>query len=205
MRWEDGVLYAKAVVRGDESVCTEIRLSCQRFLNQYENQEWEWEFDARYVEHVLGFASRLVHTKGPLAGQPIVLAPFQELLITAVYGFRKKGDRKKRMVTDVILFIPRKSGKSTLTAVIALMVVAILTVHRSVGYFIFLPNGGWEYCASIIAVCAALSLTGPGTWSVDNALSMEASFNHWALPAGIIAAVCHLALSWRPPTSGDAP
>jgi phage terminase large subunit-like protein len=120
LSWEDGVLYAKAVARGDESVCTEIRLACQRFLNQYENQEWEWEFDARYVEHVLGFASRLVHTKGPLAGQPIVLAPFQELLICAVYGFRKKGDRKKRMVTDVILFIPRKSGKSTLTAVIAL-------------------------------------------------------------------------------------
>ena len=93
----------------------------------------------------------------------------------------------------------------TLTAVIALMVVAILTVHRSVGYFIFLPNGGWEYCASIIAVCAALSLTGPGAWSVDNALSMDTSLNHWALPAGIIAAVCHLALSWRPPTRSVAP
>jgi hypothetical protein len=34
---------------------------------------------------------------------------------------------------------------------------------------------------------------------------MESSFNHWALPAGIIAAVCHLALSWRPQTRGVAP
>jgi hypothetical protein len=34
---------------------------------------------------------------------------------------------------------------------------------------------------------------------------MESSFNHLALPAGIIAAVCHLALSWRPQTRGVAP
>jgi phage terminase large subunit-like protein len=37
-----------------------------------------------------------------------------------VYGFRSKKDLERRMVTDVILFIPRKAGKSTLTAVIAL-------------------------------------------------------------------------------------
>jgi len=37
-----------------------------------------------------------------------------------VYGFRNKTDRNKRMVSDVILYIPRKAGKSTLTAVIGL-------------------------------------------------------------------------------------
>jgi len=37
-----------------------------------------------------------------------------------VYGFRDKKDHSRRMVTDVILFIPRKAGKSTLTAAIAL-------------------------------------------------------------------------------------
>ena len=93
----------------------------------------------------------------------------------------------------------------TLASVIALMVVAIFTVHRSVGYFIFLPNGGWEYCASIIAVCAALSLTGPGALSVDDVLDIDPSISHWALPLGIIAAVCHLALSWRPPSRSVTP
>jgi phage terminase large subunit-like protein len=62
----------------------------------------------------------LRHTKGPQAGKPIVLEPFQILLICATYGFRSKRDLTKRMVTDVILFIPRKAGKSTLTAVICL-------------------------------------------------------------------------------------
>ena len=120
MNWQDGVIYARDVAKGEINVCQTIRLACQRFINQYENKEWEWVFDERFPQHVLNFASILKHTKGPQAGQPIELEPFQILLICAVYGFRSKKDLNHRMVRDVILFIPRKAGKSTLTAVIAL-------------------------------------------------------------------------------------
>ncbi len=120
MNWQDGVIYARDVAKGEINVCRDVRLACQRFLNQYENQEWEWIFDERAPQHVLNFASSLVHTKGPQAGQSIVLQPFQILLICAIYGFRSKRNIVQRMTTDVILFIPRKAGKSTLTAVIAL-------------------------------------------------------------------------------------
>jgi putative oxidoreductase len=86
-------------------------------------------------------------------------------------------------------------------AVIALMAVAIATVHARVGYFIFLPNGGWEYCASIIAVATAIGVTGPGSWSVDNAWGINQSLGLVALPIGVICAMCHLALCWRPRTN----
>ena len=120
MNWQDGIIYANEVARGEINVCNDVRLSCQRFINQYENKEWEWVFDERFPEHVLYFISALSHTKGPQAGQPIVLEPWQIFFICAVYGFRSKKDPSRRMVTDVILFIPRKAGKSTLTAAIAL-------------------------------------------------------------------------------------
>ena len=120
MIWEDGLIYAQQVVKGDINVCRDVRLACQRFLDQVENKAWEWQFDCRAPQHVLNFASSLRHTKGPQAGQSIVLEPFQIFLICGVYGFRGKKDLERRMVTDVILFIPRKAGKSTLTAVIAL-------------------------------------------------------------------------------------
>ena len=120
MNWQDGVLYAIQVARGEINVCQDVRLTCQRFINQYENAEWEWVFDEDYPQHVLDFAAELKHTKGKFAGDPVRLEPFQIFLICAVYGFRKKKDRDVRMVTDVILYIPRKAGKSTLTAVIAL-------------------------------------------------------------------------------------
>jgi len=120
MIWQDGVLYAIQVAKGEINVCNDVRLTCQRFINQYENREWEWIFDEDYPQHVLKFASVLKHTKGPDAGKPILLEPFQIFLICATYGFRHKKNRDRRMVTDVILYIPRKAGKSTLTAIIAL-------------------------------------------------------------------------------------
>ena len=82
---------------------------------------------------------------------------------------------------------------------ISLMLVAIVTVHARVGFFIFLPNGGWEYCASIIAAATTISLTGPGTYSIDHALNISQSLSPWALPAGCLLAVCHLAMTYRPP------
>jgi len=120
MNWQQGVKYAIDVTKGNINVCRNVRLACQRFINQYENGEWEWEFDPDYPQHILDFASALKHTKGPQAGQPVVLEPFQIFFICAIYGFRSKKDHNRRMVCDVILFIPRKAGKSTLTAIIAL-------------------------------------------------------------------------------------
>ena len=120
MNYQDGILYANQVAKGEINVCQDVRLACQRFINQYEDKDWEWVFDSDYPSHVLSFASTLKHTKGPNAGDPILLEPFQILLICAIYGFRSKKNHSKRMVTDVILYIPRKAGKSTLTSILAL-------------------------------------------------------------------------------------
>lgn len=120
MKWQDGVIYATQVVKGEILVCRNVLLACQRFLNQIENKDWEWQFQPSAVDHVLRFASLLKHAKGVFAGRPIVFEPFQILLLCAVYGFWSKKDSSKRMVNDVILFIPRKAGKSTLIAVLGL-------------------------------------------------------------------------------------
>lgn len=120
MTYEDGILYAVQVARGEIRVSRMVRLACQRFLNQLEDRNWAWEFHTAYVEHFLEFAATLKHTKGPDAGKPLVLEPFQIFLACGIYGFRSKKDPARRMVTDVIVFIPRKAGKSTLIAVIGL-------------------------------------------------------------------------------------
>jgi phage terminase large subunit-like protein len=120
MKWQDGVIYANQVVKGEILVCRNVLLACQRFLNQLENREWEWEFHPEAVDHFLKFASLLRHAKGADAGKPLVLEPFQILLICGIYGFWSKKDKAKRMTTDVIVYIPRKAGKSTLIAVIGL-------------------------------------------------------------------------------------
>jgi phage terminase large subunit-like protein len=120
MKLEDGIFYAIDVVKGNIIVCNKVRLACQRFLNQLEDKHWEYEFVADYVDHVLEFFGTLKHTKGADAGKPLELQPWQIFALCAIYGFRSKKDHEKRMVTDVIIFIPRKAGKSTFTAGISL-------------------------------------------------------------------------------------
>ena len=89
-------------------------------------------------------------------------------------------------------------------AVIATMLVAIATVHWRVGFFIFLPNGGWEYCASIAAVAAAVAIGGPGQASLDRLFGWHTGW--WggavAVGLGVTAAAVHLAVSWRPGPAG---
>ena len=90
------------------------------------------------------------------------------------------------------------------TIFVSLMVVAIVTVHWKVGYFIFLPNGGWEYCASIVVVATAIGLLGPGEYSIDAAMSLTQVPGLFVLPIGILLSLCHLFLSYRPKPANSA-
>lgn len=91
-------------------------------------------------------------------------------------------------------------------ATVGLMVVAIVTVHGRVGYFIFLPDGGWEYCAAIATVAVAVGTSGAGTISIDHALGLDLSW--WGLvvaaAGGVAGAGLQLAAFWRPSTRGSA-
>jgi phage terminase large subunit-like protein len=118
--WQEGIQYAIDVTKGNIEVCRNIQLACQRFLDFQNNKQWEYEFHDSYVRHFLKFVDLIKHTKGPDAGKTIKLEPFQILLICAIYGFRYKKDITRRMTTDVIVYVPRKAGKSTISSIIGL-------------------------------------------------------------------------------------
>ena len=85
--------------------------------------------------------------------------------------------------------------------VIGVMVVAIYTSHLKVGFFVFLPNQGWEYCATIALGALAVGTMGPGEWSLDNAINF--SLSGWgalilSVVLGVGGAAVHLATSYRP-------
>jgi phage terminase large subunit-like protein len=117
---EPAFKYATAVVRGDQLACEDVKIACQRFLDMVERKDAPYEFVPSKAEHILKFAKFCRHVKGPDAGKSIELEGFQVLFLAAVYGFRNKSDHSIRWVTDVILFVPRKSGKTTLASIIAL-------------------------------------------------------------------------------------
>ena len=85
--------------------------------------------------------------------------------------------------------------------VIGVMFVAIYTSHLKVGFFVFLPNQGWEYCAFISVTALSLATIGSGKYSLDN--TFEVFKDGW-LPFTLCAllavtgAALHLALFYRP-------
>jgi putative oxidoreductase len=56
-------------------------------------------------------------------------------------------------------------------AIIGAMLVAIATVHLSKGFWV--SKGGYEFNLAIIGGAVALALTGPGTYSLDNAFGIH--------------------------------
>ena len=116
---EPAFQYATGVTRGDIKACEDVKLACQRFLDMAERRDAPYEFVPAKAEHILKFVKFCKHVKGPDAGRPIDLQPFQILFLAGIYGFRDKSDHNKRWVTDVILFVPRKSGKTTLASILA--------------------------------------------------------------------------------------
>ena len=56
-------------------------------------------------------------------------------------------------------------------AIIGAMLVAIATVHLSKGFWV--SKGGFEFNLTLIGAAAALAITGPGAYSLDNALRIH--------------------------------
>lgn len=91
--------------------------------------------------------------------------------------------------------------------IIGVMIVAIVTSHWKVGFFVFKPGQGWEYCATIAIGALAVATIGAGEWSIDHAIDLDVQ-EWWGLAiAGIVGiggGVLQLATSYRPPKEAAA-
>ena len=85
------------------------------------------------------------------------------------------------------------------TGYMGVMIVAGWVGHRKNGFFII--KEGWEYVFVLAAGAASLTLLGPGSWSLDDALGLTWSGSGWfllAVSGGIGSAIALLACFYRP-------
>lgn len=88
-------------------------------------------------------------------------------------------------------------------ALVALMLVAIVSVHRKNGFMITNPGGGVEYCVTLALAGLTLGTLGPGKFSVDHAARL---LSNWTLTTnllvvlivGVGGAALQLAVAYRP-------
>ncbi len=86
---------------------------------------------------------------------------------------------------------------------IAIMVVAFISVHRYAGFWVTArPDEGWEYVFVIASVGFAVAIGGPGSVSVDSAIGIADSVDGWVgfgiAVLGVLAAFGQVAMFYRP-------
>lgn len=113
---EDAWGYATGVLEGEIPACDYIKKSCSLALALKDRDDIYFDEDAAL--RPIKFAGFIKHLKGPLAGKPIELEPWQKFLVSQIYGWKTlNGNRLRR---SVYIEVPRKSGKSTLCSVLSL-------------------------------------------------------------------------------------
>ena len=127
--------YAKDVVAGKVLTSTWVHLACQRQIKdliRFKGKESLYRFNPKLTaksgrpfypaDNLCAFIERLPHVKGPLAGEPIRLEPWQVFILTTVFGWIK-ADGNRRFRRSYIE-VPRGNAKSTLSSALALYMLA---------------------------------------------------------------------------------
>ena len=116
--------YARDVDKGRIPACNSIRLQCRRFLEELKaskRKEFPFRFDNDKASRVCRFIERLPHSKGKWARskETLRLEPWQVWILACTFGWlRKAGGTRRFRVLFVV--VPRKNGKSALSAGIGL-------------------------------------------------------------------------------------
>ena len=115
--------YIENVLNGTISACKWVKLACERQKRDLVEQK-EFVFDRTKANYVCRFVESLPHIKGSqFAGKNLELGDWQCFIITTVFGWVHKDTGLRRFRT-VYIECPRKNGKSTLSAPIALYLLA---------------------------------------------------------------------------------
>jgi len=115
--------YIKEVLSGKVPACHWVKRACQRQLDDLQRKDIGFHYDEGMAEKICQFVESLPHIKGSkFAGKKIELEPWQCFILTTVFGWVDEvGDRRFR---TAYIECPRKNGKSTLSAPIALYLLS---------------------------------------------------------------------------------
>ena len=124
--------YAKEVVAGKIPACEYTRLACKRFLDDLD-RDWRYVLNRDRAERFCDFVELMPHVKGKWAGKPMKLEPWQSFIFVNLFGFEDR-DTHLRRFRRAFVFVPRKNGKTSISAPLAL---GMLTIEAEAGSEIY--------------------------------------------------------------------
>jgi len=111
--------YYQAIENGSVVTSKRVKKQYQKLVQDMEHHD-KYIFDEDKAMRPIQFIEKFCrHSKGELAGKPLVLDLFQKSYISALFGFVDK-DTGLRRYTESFFFVGRKNGKTTMLSAIAL-------------------------------------------------------------------------------------
>lgn len=105
---------------------------------------------ANQADWAMQVVNNLTHTKGPFAGKPFNLRPWQVRIIKQIFKTRKDGRRQYR---QALLMLPRKNGKTELAAALA---VYFLLFDGEIGGEVYSAAADKDQAALVFNVAAQM-------------------------------------------------
>ena len=113
--------YANDIVEKKIVACKKHIWAAKKFLHdleKIEDEDYPYEFDIIELYKFYEWSRLFVHTKGVLAGQPILLTDFQLFVIANIFCWKEKATGYRK-VRKVYIQLARKNGKSQLLSLIS--------------------------------------------------------------------------------------
>lgn len=105
--------YIDDVLSNRVIACKMLKLAVKRHVTDLEKSKktFPYYFDDKAAQNAIKFFSYQVHTKGKLARTRLKPEPWQEFVLSQIYGWKRK-DNGKRRFRRVYLQVARKNGKT---------------------------------------------------------------------------------------------
>ena len=96
--------------------CQAHKWACERFLRDVarsKEKDSKFYWDDGEAQKIIDWFALLRHSKGELAGKPIILNPWQRFFVCQIYGWRRRSDGRRRFKKSFVE-VGRKNSKSQL-------------------------------------------------------------------------------------------
>jgi phage terminase large subunit-like protein len=109
--------------------CKKHKWACERFLKDIEKENYKYRWNEEKAEKIVKWFTYLRHSKGILAGQPIMLTTWQKFILCQIYGWEDSaGTRRfKKAFTEVA----RKNAKTQMQAGSLLYEISVVATKNT--------------------------------------------------------------------------
>lgn len=121
------IKYSKDCIEGKISSGEKHISACKRFLRDTEEQKYIW--DEEEAQRITKWFTLLRHSKGILAGTPIVLTPWQKFIVCQIYAWKRESGYRR--FKKAFIEVGRKNAKTQMQAGCILYEISVVATRNN--------------------------------------------------------------------------